>query len=176
MLALLQPVMAALLGGAGGIVGRLLPELFDYLQAKHRLEQAKADQAHERALMDKQIELQKLTGAQRLEEISGLEDVEAVKGAVAVTRPTGIFLVDILNGLVRPVVTYWYFGLYAAYKTVLIVGLLTSCKGTGAACDIAPLLAPQSGGVWAHQDMAALSGILNFWFLDRVIRHKARSH
>jgi hypothetical protein len=175
MLTLLQPVLAALLGGAGGIAGRLLPEALDYFRKKLDLEQAKVDQAHELAVMDKQIELQKALGRQRLDEIGAAADAGAIAGAVEITRPMGILIVDLLNGLVRPVVTYWYFGLYAACKAVLVAGLLGACKDPQAACGMGRILTAADGGLWTGQDMAVLSGILNFWFLDRVLKHKAES-
>jgi hypothetical protein len=172
MIALLQPVWATLLGGAGGIVARLLPEAFDYLKKRQGLEQAKLDQAHELAVMDKQIELHRLAGQQRLGEIGALADGEVTRGAVEAARPVGIFLVDLLNGLVRPVVTYWFLGLYAACKTVWIAGLFSSCKATG---SIAKILAAQESFQWGSPDMAVFCGILNFWFLDRVLKYKAQS-
>jgi hypothetical protein len=80
--------------------------------------------------------------------------------------------VDLLNGLVRPVVTYWFLGLYAACKTVWIAGLFGSCKATG---SIAKILAAQESFQWGSPDMAVFCGILNFWFLDRVLKYKAQS-
>jgi hypothetical protein len=91
--------------------------------------------------------------------------IEALREAVtAQGRPSGVNWVDALSASVRPVITYWFMGLYCAAKTAAFAAAVTA----GAAWGEAILHA------WTEADQALWAGVLNFWFLGRVF-DRARS-
>lgn len=146
----MEALLSIITGGMGGALLRLIPEGI-------KLFQASADRKHELKILDLQMRQQAAGHQQRLEEIrvtsEAQQSVAQIQGAVSASKATGIWIVDVLNGLFRPTVSFWFFGLYAAYKTV---GLWNG------------------GFSWNEQDMATLTGILNFWFLGRVLDKRGK--
>lgn len=144
----MEALFSILTGGVGGAVLRLIPEGI-------RLWTASADRKHELAILDRQLAQQAAGHQQRLEEIRVTSEAQTaiaqISGAVEATKAIGNYWVDLMNGLFRPTVSFWFFGLYAMYKTVGIWN---------------------AEFYWNEQDMAMLSGILNFWFLNRVLAKK----
>lgn len=155
-------IAESLIGGALGGIFRLIPEV---LKAWDRKDERK----HELNMQDKALEFQRINGAQRLDELrhegqqaldtGGLNAlVEAVK---AQGQMTGNWFFDGLNTLVRPILTYhWCIGFvsivkYAQYEMMKAQGMLTY--------EAITLL-------WGPPEAAIVSGMINFWFLDRVIR------
>lgn len=153
---------------SGGLM-RLLPEILNFLNKK-------TDNAHELAMLDKQIELQKTKAAddRATLEVQGdqarmtvmtegeikmqLSQMDAIREALKdQMQKTGFAFVDILNFLVRPGTTCFYLGLYGAVKVATIV---IACQMTDPWHAI--LLC------WTDDDKAVLSGILSFWFVGRV--------
>lgn len=165
-------VVGVILGGLGGGLLRLLPELVSLWNAFQKRKQDAADKAHELDVMRLQIEAQKQTGQLRLEEIRTAGDVDTllaqIRGTLAITRPTGHRGVDVLNSSVRPVVTYWFFSLYAAVK---MTGLYAALAAVAPAS--ATSVATALERTWLAEDSATLFGILSFWFLGRVIDKRA---
>lgn len=148
-----------LLMSLGGGLMRLLPEVMSFMNKK-------TDNAHELAMMDKQAELEKTKSVMRQDEIKtqGQVDMnvaelaalsEALKGQMQLT---GNSVVDTLNFLVRPAVTYFLLLLYAASKVAMFV--LAIQHGMPGWEAIAK--------VYDEEDRAMLSGILSFWFVGRV--------
>jgi hypothetical protein len=117
-------------------------------------------------MQDKALEFEKLRGAQRMAEISTAADgawntgaIEALKEAVAAQgRSSGVVWADALSASVRPVITYWFMGLYCAAKTAAFVAVVTAGAGWGEAIL----------HTWTEADQALWAGVLNFWFLGRV--------
>lgn len=165
--------LISLLGLLGGGFMRLVPELV-------QLWNKATDNGHELAMMDKQIELQKLKAADDRETIhaQGEEDratidtkssaeqilavldaqKEALKGQMQLT---GFKRVDALNFLVRPLVTYFFVGLYGLIKLAMIMVAFQQPE-TWKAIIL----------VWSADDAGILSGILGFWFVGRVFDKK----
>lgn len=152
-------MIETLLGGALGGVFRLAPEVLKWLDRK-------GERGHELAMQDKALEFEKLRGAQRMAEIGASADaawntgaIEALKESIAgQSRQTGAKWVDALSASVRPVITYWFMGLYCAAKTAAFFAAL-SAEATWAATI-------EAG--WTDADQALWAGVLNFWFLGRV--------
>jgi len=149
--------MITALGAIFGFLGSLLPQVL-------KMWQQKTDQAHELALMDKQLEAQKVTGSQRLDEVRevGLSDETVAILKAAEPKLTGVKLVDaflqIVNSLMRPVVVYLYFAdyliiKYATYKLLLAL--------PGATWEHVVT------GLWSDFDRAMLGGIMGFLFGNR---------
>lgn len=146
----------------GGGLLRALPEVI-------ALWNKKTDNAHEYKMLDKQVELEKLRGVnqQQAIEAQGAVDqvlalMEANKAAVTgQMQKVGIKFVDALNFLVRPLVTYYFVGMYGLVKTVMLWAAFHQPDRWSAviAC-------------WTADDAAILSGILSFWFVGRVFDKK----
>jgi hypothetical protein len=152
-------MIETLLGGLLGGAFRLAPEILKWLDRK-------GERGHELAMQDKALEFEKLRGVQRMAEIGAAAEVawnvgaiEALREAViAQGRASGVTWADALSASVRPVVTYWFMGLYCAAKTAAFAAAVTAGAGWGEAILHA----------WTEADQALWAGVLNFWFLGRV--------
>jgi len=158
--------MFELLGGgiAGSLLGglfRLVPEVIKYFDKKD-------ERDHELAMFDKQCELEKVRGAQKLAEIGAQREAAVDTGVIdafnaAINQQTEMVKaaggwVASLSASVRPMMTYYLLVLYGAFKTATIVIGYSSLT----AAEIIK-------GVWGVDDMALLSGVINFWILDRTL-------
>jgi len=158
--------MLELLGLFGGGLFRLLPSVLDFFHKKQEL-------AHELALLDKQMELDRMHADQKLAEIAAQSEgrtegawsdalAEAIRGQAA---PTGIRWVDALSASVRPVLTYWWaIGLYTTYKSITIYLALLSNAG----------LVVVAGLLVTEFDRAVIGSVISFWFVDRALRKMTR--
>lgn len=152
-------MIETLLGGLLGGVFRLAPEVLKWFDRK-------SERGHELAMQDKALEFDRLRGAQKMAEIGAAADaawntgaIEALRDAVRTQgEKTGVRWADALSISVRPVITYWFMGLYCAAKTAAFVGAMTAGVGWSAAVLQA----------WTEADQALWAGVLNFWFLGRV--------
>lgn len=147
-----------LLSLLGGGALRVVPEILGLMNKK-------ADNAHELLMMEAQLKLEgfKQAGQQAAAMMQGDVDkalalLDANKEALAgQMQRVGIWWVDALNMLVRPLTTYWFLFLYSLVKfATVIVALRASDPWT------AIILC------WTKDDAAILSGILAFWFVGRV--------
>lgn len=157
-------MLLSLLSLLGGGLMRLLPELFGFFNKK-------SDNSHELAMMDKQIEMEKLRGQNRSNELQVSTSAEqvismldaqatALKGQMQIT---GIRIVDGLNFLVRPLATYYVLVLYGLAKVAMFVlAMKTGISGWEAILKL-----------YDEDDRNILSGILGFWFVGRCF-DKAR--
>jgi hypothetical protein len=130
----------------GGLL-RALPELMHYMNRK-------ADDSHELAMMDKQMEMARLNKdaaheAMDSQQILALLDAQkyALEGQF---QKTGFRLVDALNFLVRPIFAYWSLALYTVFK-------LSELRAAW----------PNVGAVYTEADFALLGGIASFYFVGR---------
>lgn len=151
--------MIALLSALLGFLASAMPEVFKLLKAKQ-------DNAHELAVMDKQIEAQKLAGTQRLDEIGMQADAaESFRLSQPMQRST-IRWVAALSDSVRPILTYLFFASYAAVKIAQYYVMTNPSL---------PWLAPASGAeaivaLWTMEDMALFSTVVAYWFGNRSLR------
>lgn len=152
-------MLASLLSLLGGGLMRLLPELVS-------LWNKKTDNAHELAMLDRQFELEKQRSADdraraEIYARSALETGYLETQAVALEgqmQRTGIRKVDILNFLVRPIVTYYLLVMYGLFK----LGNFAVALQHGAGKWEAILQ------VYTPEDFNLLSGVIAFWFVGRV--------
>ena len=157
-------MISAILSLLSGGVLRLLPEVLSFLDKKQ-------DRQHELAMCDKQMELKKLDASNQIAIASEQHDAGVDIGLLnALTEAqksqstvTGIKLVDALNALVRPTITYAIFGMYVIIRFVMIA---VAIKANPTAWM--PILAAS----WTESDMSMLNMILGFWFLSRTILSK----
>ena len=154
-------VGSSILGGALGGVFRLAPEVFKFFDAKN-------ERAHELAMQDKQLEFAKLQGQNKVQEAQIQQetvDIGALRDVlVSQAQLTGNKFIDFVNSFVRPYFAYSFSFLYFGVKITFGIALLQSGSS---AYEIAKAL-------YAPDDQALFWGVVNFFFLDRVIR--AKSH
>jgi hypothetical protein len=153
----------------GGIVGsllggifRLVPEIIKFLDKKN-------ERGHELSMFDKQCELEKVRGSQKLAEVNAQREATIDTGVVdafnaAINQQTEMVKaaggwVASLSASVRPVMTYYLLLLYGVFKTATIA------IGYASGQPVLELLK----SAWTVDDMALLSGVVNFWILDRTL-------
>ena len=150
----------------GGILGgalRLAPEVLKWMDRK-------ADRAHELAMFDKQLDADRQRSANHQAEIRAAGQVafdasavdalkEALRGQAEMAVAAGSRMAA-LSASVRPVATYWLLLLYGSAKVAAFVAAI----GAGTNWSVAVQAA------YTADDAALLGGVLNFWFLDRVLR------
>lgn len=156
-------MIETLFGGLLGGVFRLAPEVLKWMDRKN-------ERSHELAMQDKALDFERLRGQQKMGEIGAAADaawdvgaIDALKESIAAQgRPSGVRWVDGLSSSVRPVITYWFMGLYCAAKTAAFIGFM----------DAGWMVAAQAA--WTEADQALWAGVLNFWFLGRVLDKSRR--
>lgn len=151
---------SSIIGGLLGGAFRLIPEVFKFFDAKN-------ERQHELDMQDKQLEFAKLQGGQQIQEAQIQQDtvdIGALKDVlVAQSTLTGNKFIDGINASVRPVVTYMLLCLYLSFKYSLGYTMYNSNM---AILEIAKAL-------YTPDDQALFWGIVNFWFLDRVIKSRS---
>ena len=141
---------------------RALPELIG-------LWNKKTDNAHELAMMDRQVKLEQTRADARKDEIvtqGGIDQALALLDAQKTAlqgqmQKVGIWWVDALNFLVRPLTTYFFLGMYGLVKLAMLVVAMRAVDQWAAIIQC-----------WSPEDGAILSGILAFWFVGRVFDKK----
>ena len=158
---MLEFAASGLLGSIFGGLFRLAPEVLKFFDRKD-------DRKHELAMYGLQIDLEKTKGQVKIEEKYidyGIANTEAIKSAFegqAKEAAASYKWVAALSALVRPMVTYVLFGMYVAFKIIVIAHAINS----GASwLDI-------STKHWTPDDFAMLNMILTFWFLGRSIEKR----
>jgi len=153
----------------GGIVGSLLGGLFRLVPEIIKFLDKKNERFHELSMFDKQCELEKVRGSQKLAEIgvqreaaidSGVLDAfnAAINQQTEMVKAAGGWVAS-LSASVRPVMTYYLLLLYGVFKTATIA------IGYASGQPVPELLK----SAWTVDDMALLSGVVNFWILDRTL-------
>jgi hypothetical protein len=155
-------IIETLLGSLGGGILRLAPEILNWMDRNNARE-------HELKMQDVAFKFEELRGSQRMGEIQAQNQMamdtgglDALSEAIrAQGAKTGIKWVDSVNSTVRPFLTYWWcVFLMSAAKVSQFVLLKGQGLGTAQSIDM----------LWGAQEMAIVAGMINFWFLDRVIR------
>ena len=152
-------MIMTLLSLFGGGIMRLLPEVFALFNKK-------TDYVHELAMLDRQAELEKTRESSRRETIMVQGDIsetlallDAQKAAITgQMQKTGMWFVDALNFLVRPLTTYFFLLMYGVVKVATLVVALQTMDPWVAIIQC-----------WSPDDGAILSGILGFWFMGRTV-------
>jgi hypothetical protein len=157
--------MLAILSLLGGGLMRLLPEFI-------ALWNKRTDNVHELAMLDRQFELEKQRSAEErakaeiyaasAREVGYLETQKVALETQM--QKTGITLVDTLNFLVRPIVTYYLLVMYGLFKLGNFI--VTVQQGTGAWTAVLQVYTPE--------DFNLLSSVIAFWFVGRVFDKSAK--
>lgn len=155
-------MIETLLGSLFGGFFRLAPEMLKWLDRKD-------ERAHEIAMFDKQLEADKLKGAQAIAQINaqadaniGVAEVQAIIEATkAQAVQTGIKWVDALNALIRPLLAMQW--LILLWPAVIVAGFsLAVANGTD------PLVALRAA--FGVDEKAMAASVASFWLVDRSLR------
>lgn len=150
--------MLTILSAIVGFIGGFVPELL-------KLWNKKEDNKHELAVLDKQIEAQKLLHTQKIEEINTEADI---KESIALyesskIETTGVKWADaflaVYNGTVRPTITYGFVGMYMLVKGTMVYTYLIEQK-------MPTIQVAQN--VWTEFDNSTLMLVLGYWFGQRM--------
>jgi len=156
-------MLETLLGGLMGGVLRLVPEVMKWLDRKD-------ERKHEVVMFDKQLEADKQKGDQAVRVGELEQDTARITGGLSALmesvkaqgQMTGIGWIDGVTQSVRPVITYLVLALYLGAKGSTMYVLYHS--GTS--------LPQVLQNAYGADDMAMLSGVINFWFLSRVFEKR----
>ena len=159
--------MFELLGGGilGSVLGgvfRLAPEVLKYFDKKN-------ERQHELSMFARQCELETLRGQQKLAEIGAQREAAvdvgvmdafnaAINQQAEMVKAAGGWAAS-LSASVRPVMTYYLLVMYGAAKTAAMV--LAYYHGQA----LTEVLAKS----WGPDDMALLTGVINYWMIDRSL-------
>lgn len=155
-------MLLTILSGLFGGLLRLAPEILKFLDAKN-------DRQHELDMQDKALAFQQLTGTQKIAEMNvaaqlGMQTAQfnAMANAYAsqaTMAQTGGKFASFISSLVRPAVTFFVFGMWAAHKVSMMV---YAWHLTG---DVTGVLMNN----WDQDDTSMLTMIVSFWFVGRAI-------
>ena len=154
-----------ILGGVFGGIFRLAPEVIKFFDKKN-------ERQHELAMFDKQCDLEKTRGAQKLAEIGAARDAAvdvgvmdafnaAINQQAEMVKAAGGWAAK-LSASVRPVITYWvlfiwsFIHVWFAWNAWLL--------GMPPIEVFKTMMTPDFS--------ALLSGTINYWFLDRTLKQR----
>lgn len=153
----------------GGVVGSVLGGVFrlvpEFLKAFDR----KNERQHELSMFDRQCRLEEQRGQQKLAEIGAAREAAidtgvvdslklAIESQTEMAKAAGGWAAA-LSASVRPVMTYYLLLIYGIVKTTVILQQMAAGNNF---VDVLPK-------VWGVDDMALLSGVVNYWILDRTL-------
>ena len=145
--------MLSLIGSVLGFGTSFLPKVLGYFEEKR-------DQAHELAMMDKQLEQQLQMGAQKLQMMDAEADIretEALhKEHASITMKASKWCIN-LSASVRPVITYCLFIEFAALTLSVNMDWIT---------------AQQYMMIWNNEFQAVWAAVVSFWFGQRSFNRK----
>jgi len=148
--------MLSLLGSLIGFGTSFLPKLMDYFQDKQ-------DKAHELALMDKQLEQQKVIGAQKLQMVNVEADIREsealLKHDAGLQKRSSQWIVD-LAASVRPIITYLLFVEIFVLTWLLALDMITT--------EMYQL-------VFNNEMQAVWAAVVSFWYGARTMSRKQQT-
>jgi len=145
--------MLSLIGSLLGFGTSFLPKILGYFEEKR-------DQAHELAMMDKQLEQQIQIGRQKIEMINvdaDIRETEALhKEHASITRKSSQWVVN-LSATVRPVMTYLLFVEFMVLTYLLAWGYIDN---------------GMYSLIWSNEIQAVWSAVVSFWFGQRTFNRR----
>lgn len=159
--------MIELLGG--GIFGSLLGGLFRLAPEVLKFFDKANERKHELAMFQRQCDLEQIRGQQKLAEIGAQRDAAidvgvmdafnaAINQQAEMAKAAGGWAAK-LSASVRPVMTYYLLLMYGVVKTCFM--LMAFQNGV-------PLTEAITSN-WTTDDMALLTGVINYWMIDRSL-------
>jgi len=157
-----EMLSGGILGSIFGGVFRLSPEVLTWMDKKNERE-------HELNMFKFQCDLEAQRGQQKLAEIGAQREAAIDVGVMdafnnAITQQAEMVKaaggwVASLSASVRPVMTYYLLAMYGAAKTAAMA--LAYYHGQA----LTEVLAKS----WNVDDMALLTGVINYWMIDRTL-------
>ena len=155
-------VGGGILGGLIGGVFRLAPEVLKFFDKK-------GERQHELAMFDRQCDLEKVRGQIKLDEIGANREaavdigvMDAFNAAInqqsEMVKTAGGWAAS-LSASVRPVMTYYLLVMYGIVKACFIILAYQNNV------PFADALVKN----WTSDDMALLTGVINYWMIDRSL-------
>ncbi len=162
---MLELFSGGILGGIFGGIFRLAPEVLKFFDKKN-------ERQHELSMFDKQCDLEKVRGQQKLAEIGAQRDAaidvgvmdafnSAIQQQAEMVKAAGGWAAA-LSASVRPVVTYW----------VLLIWSFIHVWFAWNAWLAGMPPAEVFKHVMSPDFSALLSGTINYWFLDRTLKQR----
>ena len=160
--------MLEILGG--GILGSLIGGLFRLAPEVLKFFDKANERKHELAMFDRQCDLERQRGAQKLQEIGARRDMavdtgvlDAFKAAIDqqadMVKAAGKGWVASLSASVRPVVTYWVLFLWSFIHAWFAFTAWSAGATPGEVFK-----------TMMTADFSALvAGTINYWFMDRTL-------
>jgi hypothetical protein len=153
----------------GGVIGSVLGGVFRLAPEVLKFFDKKNERLHELSMFSRQCELEQLRGAQKLAEIGAVREAAvdvgvmdafnaAINQQAEMVKAAGGWAAS-LSASVRPVMTYYLLVLYGTAKTAAMV--LAYYHGQ----SLTEVLAKS----WGSDDMALLTGVINYWMIDRSL-------
>jgi hypothetical protein len=159
---MLELLGGGILGGVFGGIFRLAPEVLKFFDKKNERE-------HELKMFSRQCELEQLRGQQKLAEIGAQRDAAVDVGVMdafnaAIQQQSEMVKaaggkVAALSASVRPVMTYYLLVMYGAVKACFVILAYQNNV------PFAEALIKN----WTSDDMALLTGVVNYWMIDRSL-------
>ena len=136
--------MITLLASIVGFITSIIPEFIKLRNDSH-------DKAHALKIIDKQIEYSRISKEHMLDAVFIRSDLqESILLSKHTVHKIGISWIDGLNGTVRPLITYCFFGMYVYFKVLQYKHL------------------DYIGIVWSVDDQAIFASIISFYFGQRT--------
>jgi hypothetical protein len=143
--------MITLLASIAGFISSIIPEIVKYFKDVN-------DKKHELAILEKQIEYSKNSNIRSLEEIHISRDI-LEQASLYATYKTDVGWVDALNGSVRPILAYSFFGMYIWVKYIQYRALEASSH-----------IIEYIEIIWNIDDQAIFAGIISFYYGQRTFQ------
>jgi hypothetical protein len=147
-------MVSGLLGSLLGFGGSVVPAITDHFKTK-------ADNKFKLEQMTHMAELRKMGFDQDIkmyeQQASDQEHQRLIDHDIAIAKSTGI--IAGLQKSVRPVITYCFFGLFAAIEVSLLMDALDKGADLTQALNV----------LWDDDTKAIFAAIISFWFGSRAI-------
>ena len=152
---MLTLLASTFLPGIGGFLINFVPKALEFFETKR-------DQAHELAIMEKQLEHDKVRHEQRIEAMNIDADIRETEALYkqAASETGGGWFIEGLRASVRPVIAYTFMGLFVIVKISALFVALEDQDWKNAVQL-----------VWDNQSMAIFSTIIGFYFGGRNLKH-----
>jgi len=152
-------MLSGILGSLLGFGGSVVPAITDHFKQKN-------EQKFELAKMQKMAELRQAGFDQEFKMYETMADDKEhdrlIQHDISINQGTG-FIAG-LQKSVRPVITYCFFGLFAAIEVTLLLEALEQGQSVSDALNI----------LWDDDTKAIFAAIISFWFGSRAIDKSRR--
>lgn len=148
--------MLSLIGSILGFGTSFLPKILGYFEEKR-------DQAHELAMMDKQIEAQERIASVKLQMVNveaDIRETESLHREHSRTVKSASKWVINLNATVRPMLTYFFFIEFVSLTVAVFFGYIDQ---------------EQYKMIWNDPTQALWASIASFWFGSRSFNRKGHT-